>query len=256
MLSCAKSNVDIIRVLVQNGANLRLRNKDGWNCFHIAAREGQTNILNYLLDSCTDIWNSCSKNGRTPLHTAALHGKANAVNLLLSRCGFTTDSPDCCGSTPLMDALRTGHVQIAETLIKTYKASVNATDQLGRQAIHLAAQAGRISSIEYLVTYHGVDVNVCTGKSQMISLHLAAKEGHAQTLQYLLDKGAAINEQDKNGRTALHLSSAAGHEVCVDILLRVHNVDRGIKDCCGKTAKELALKPSVRDIFDKDRTVA
>ena len=55
---------------------------------------------------------------------------------------------------------------------------------------------------------------------------------------------------------ALHLCSAAGHEVCVDILLRVHNVDRAIKDCCGKTAKELALKPSVRDIFDKDRTVA
>lgn len=70
MLSCAKSNLDVTRVLVQNGANLRLRNKDGWNCFHIAAREGQTNILNYLLDSCTDIWNSCSKNGRTPLHSA------------------------------------------------------------------------------------------------------------------------------------------------------------------------------------------
>ena len=56
-----------------------------------------------------------------------------------------------------------------------FQASVNATDQLGRQAIHLAAQAGCISSIEYLVTYHGVNVNVCTGKSQMIPLHLAAK---------------------------------------------------------------------------------
>ena len=56
-----------------------------------------------------------------------------------------------------------------------FQASVNATDQLGRQAIHLAVQAGCISSIEYLITYHGVDVNVCTGKSQMIPLHLAAK---------------------------------------------------------------------------------
>ena len=52
---------------------------------------------------------------------------------------------------------------------------MNATDQLGRQAIHLAAQAGFISSVEYLITYHDVDVNVCTGKSQMIPLHLAAK---------------------------------------------------------------------------------
>ena len=63
-----------------------------------------------------------------------------------------------------------------QSLIDFYfQASVNATDQLGRQAIHLAAQAGCISSLEYLITYHGVDVNVCTGKSQMIPIHLAAK---------------------------------------------------------------------------------
>lgn len=38
MLSCAKLNVDVIKALVQSGANLKLTNKDGWNCFHIAAR--------------------------------------------------------------------------------------------------------------------------------------------------------------------------------------------------------------------------
>ena len=38
MMSCTKMNIDIIRVLIQSGANLRLANKDGWNCFHIAAR--------------------------------------------------------------------------------------------------------------------------------------------------------------------------------------------------------------------------
>ena len=28
-----------------------------------------------------------------------------------------------------------------------------------------------------------------------------SQEGHAQTVQFLLDKGAVINRQDKNGRT-------------------------------------------------------
>ena len=70
MLSCTKYNIDVIKVLVQSGANMRLINKDGWNCFHIAAREGRTDILSYLLDCCIDIWDSRSKNERTPLHTA------------------------------------------------------------------------------------------------------------------------------------------------------------------------------------------
>ena len=97
MLSCAKSNLDVIRVLVQNGANLRLRNKDGWNCFHIAAREGQTNILNYLLDSCTDIWNSCSKNGRTPLHTAGGLSLKHWYRILILLTGICVIC--CCNSS-------------------------------------------------------------------------------------------------------------------------------------------------------------
>ena len=48
---------------------------------------------------------------------------------------------------------------------------------------------------------------------------------------------------------ALHLSSAAGHEACVDILLRVNDLDRTITDCSGLTAEDLALEPAVRQML-------
>jgi hypothetical protein len=38
MLACSKDNLEVIRVLVEAGASLVAVNKDGWNCFHIAAR--------------------------------------------------------------------------------------------------------------------------------------------------------------------------------------------------------------------------
>lgn len=49
---------------------------------------------------------------------------------------------------------------------------------------------------------------------------------------------------------ALHLSSAAGHENCVHILLRLHNADASLQDCLGQTARDLALKPEVLRIFE------
>ena len=38
MVASTKGNLDVVRQLIDGGANLQLRNKDGWNCLHIAAR--------------------------------------------------------------------------------------------------------------------------------------------------------------------------------------------------------------------------
>ncbi len=87
MLACTKDCLCTVQTLVNYGASLLLRNKDGWNSFHIACREGHTAIVNFLLDSLPDRehWSTISKNGRTPLHTAALHGRADVVRILKNR---------------------------------------------------------------------------------------------------------------------------------------------------------------------------
>ena len=37
---------------------------------YIYFREGDAGIVKYLLSKDSQLWNTCSKNGRTPLHTA------------------------------------------------------------------------------------------------------------------------------------------------------------------------------------------
>ncbi|XP_070558988.1 ankyrin repeat domain-containing protein 16-like isoform X2 [Ptychodera flava] len=175
MLACTKSNLRVIQELVNHGADLRLRNKDGWNCFHIAAREGHTDILKYILDCNNDIWDTVSKNGRTPLHTAALHGNLEAVKLFLQQCTYKVDSVDSCGTTPLMDAIRTGFIDTADALIDIHKADHMKSDTLGRQALHLAAQAGCEVSIHFLIEKCGAPVNSVTAIGGLSPLHLAAK---------------------------------------------------------------------------------
>jgi len=51
------------------------------------------------------------------------------------------------------------------------------------------------------------------------ALVLAASEGDTATVQELLDKGADVNEKDKDGYTALYLAAMSGHTVTVQVLL-------------------------------------
>lgn len=82
MLACTKLRTDVVSILLRHGADSLFRNKDGWNSFHIASREGSVDILRLLVSELTDptveridrLVNSSSKNGRKPLHTA---GKNN-----------------------------------------------------------------------------------------------------------------------------------------------------------------------------------
>lgn len=47
----------------------------------------------------------------------------------------------------------------------------------------------------------------------------AASQGHKESVDFLLQQGAAVNLQDRAGQTALHLAALSGHVECVDSLL-------------------------------------
>jgi ankyrin repeat protein len=75
MLACTKQHTKIIETLLINKADVFFVNKDGWNCCHIAAREGNPEIVRLLLSSCDPearkrLCQWKSRNGRKPLHTA------------------------------------------------------------------------------------------------------------------------------------------------------------------------------------------
>nr|XP_032653384.1 ankyrin repeat domain-containing protein 16 isoform X1 [Chelonoidis abingdonii] len=77
MMACTRKNVQVIKDLIEHGANPLLKNKDGWNCFHIASREGDPQIIEYLLTVSPSSWNTESKIKRTPLHTAEVSMQLN-----------------------------------------------------------------------------------------------------------------------------------------------------------------------------------
>ncbi|KAM9682185.1 ankyrin repeat domain-containing protein 16 isoform 3-T3 [Dama dama] len=250
MMACTRRNLEVIQDLVEHGANPLLKNKDGWNSFHIASREGDPLILQYLLTVCPSAWRTESKIGRTPLHTAAMHGCLEAVEVLLqsSRCQYEPDCRDRCGLTPFMDAVQCGHTNVARLLLEKHKACVSAEDSLGAQAIHRAAVTGQDEAIRFLVSELGVNIDARAGSTHLTALHFAAKEGHVSTVQTLLSLGADINAKDERNRSALHLACAGQHAACVQFLLSSGLQDS--LDISGALAQHLTQSPDVLQCFD------
>ncbi|XP_005531048.2 PREDICTED: ankyrin repeat domain-containing protein 16 isoform X1 [Pseudopodoces humilis] len=247
MMACTRKNLEVIKTLVEHGANPLLRNKDGWNCFHIASREGHPEVLRFLLDVFPNCWDTESTTGRTPLHTAAMHGCSQVVELLLERCQYQPDSRDSCGVTPFMDALQNGHVGIARLLLEKHQACPTAVDALGAQALHRAAVTAQDGSIQFLVSELGVDVNGRATSLRLPALHYAAKEGHGQTIQTLLSLGADIQAKDGKGRSALHAAGAGQRAEAAGVLLRAGL--RDAPDNSGMLARQLARKPEIIRVF-------
>ena len=48
---CMDGNLDLVKVLVSFGADVRLANRDGWSALHVAAYGGHQDIAFYLINS-------------------------------------------------------------------------------------------------------------------------------------------------------------------------------------------------------------
>ncbi|KAL6431696.1 hypothetical protein ACFW04_007321 [Cataglyphis niger] len=76
-------------------------------------------------------------------------------------------------------------------------------DTSGYTPLHFAARHGHFEVCELLLN-HGANVNAITPSIKATPLHRAATQGHVKTVETLLRHGANANLKDIDGKTALH----------------------------------------------------
>lgn len=91
------------------------RDDAGWGALHYAVLKDNSSFTQDLIEAGADV-NAKSKEGDTPLHIAARAGKINAVRTLLSN-GAEALSPNANAQSPLDIAMAMKRVDIAQALL-------------------------------------------------------------------------------------------------------------------------------------------
>ena len=191
MITCSNGHVNVATYLVEHGANIHLQDKDGCTCLHFAAEGGRVEMVTKLLG----------------IGVKENQDYVNARNH--------------SGSTPLMRTCYNGHVNVATYLVEQ-GANIHLQDEDGDTCLHYAAEGGHVEVVSKLLAVGAKENQDCVNArnhSGSTLLMITCYFGHVNVATYLVEHGANIHLQDKDGDTCLYYAAQRGHVEVVSKLL-------------------------------------
>jgi ankyrin repeat protein len=220
---------ELARMLLQAGANTRATTRlGGYTPLHLAAQAGAGGALTALLEAGADV-KATTASGATALMLAAKSGDAGNVAKLLDAGADPNAKETAQGQTALMFAAASNSAEAARVLLArgadAHVASafvdlleLGGLDGEGRrvQAAPSAEETARLPTPrppEVPGVTRGFRYNELIGRQGgLTALHFAARQGHVDTVQALVEGGANVNLVSPADRTSpLLIAIINGH---------------------------------------------
>ncbi|MDH4158450.1 MAG: ankyrin repeat domain-containing protein, partial [candidate division Zixibacteria bacterium] len=212
-LAAMEGRTEIVAYLLAAGADMSLGDNENSKPLHNAAARGQTEVIRLLLDRGADV-NVRDDNQMTPLLFALIR-YPEAARLLIER-GADIKAQGSRGWPPLLYAVIGGHRDIAELLIER-GANVNEQGNDGIAPLHSASSFGRDSVFQLLIDKGArIDVRNEHGETPLCYALNANCLDEARTL---IERGADVNIRTEANRTPLHSAAQRGTVAIAELLL-------------------------------------
>jgi len=153
MFACLFGPLEIVKMLVQNGADVHHTDRYGFTPLLLAIASDQRSIIGFLLQKGADINQRNVHNGYTPLLWVCTNPNSppDMVNYLLKN-GANVDAMNRNGETALLLAAAMGNDKKVKILLE-YDPDVNGRDIRGNTALSLASQYGHADVVRRLLSH-------------------------------------------------------------------------------------------------------
>ncbi len=222
------------RQLLADGANPNFTDKNGVTPLLAAAHEGQSIVLQALLDAGVEV--NFVPSGLRQFAMSKSHAPLSERELMEAASR---------GETALNAAVRQGHVDAVDYLLK-HDAKIDLANRHGETPLLVAASAGNLEMVKRLLD-NGADPNsveqdnrrnrLALAKHAMgrdSVLILAVQKGHLDISQALIKAGADVDYRGFLGKTALYAAVENGRRNLLQLLVE-QKADANINSLPGIT---------------------
>ncbi|CAN1253532.1 Ankyrin repeat-containing protein At5g02620 [Linum perenne] len=243
---CGQADVvsEMLGYMDLDTASIAARN--GFDPFHVAAKQGHLEILRELLDVFPNLAMTTDLSCTTALHTAASQGHIDVVNLLLETDSNLAKIARNNGKTVLHSAARMGHLEVVHSLLINDPSSGLRTDKKGQTALHMAVKGQNVEIVMELLKPDPSVASLEDSKGNT-ALHIATAKSRTQNVRCLLAvEGININAMNKRGETPLDLAEKVANPELVSVLKETGASNS--KDLAKPSNPAKQLKQTVSDI--------
>ena len=284
-LASLNGHIEIVKLLTQgeNDPKIDIQDTSGKTPLSLASKNGHSSVVELLLDKKArlDVTDNEDERGHTALYHATSNGhEAIATRILqattkeseikdltevlfqAAKQGFKVvcelcidripdtdlDSKDKNGNTTFDYVAESGLVDIVSLLISRRSSGDVGTNTMNTP-LKRAVSAGRGQVVRKLLAA-GADPMVRIGDCTLVShvaLGLSNTDGHADTVQVLLEAGVEPDEVDDDGRSALHHAATQGNLKVAYVLLR-GKADSTLRDSIDWTPLHYAARKNQKEI--------
>ncbi|TKZ36171.1 ankyrin repeat domain-containing protein [Brachyspira catarrhinii] len=216
-----ESRIDMMKLLIDNKANINYADEDGFTPFNIAIETGDMDLVKLLVTNGANVNSLMPYGGVNLIGWAISENNMDLLQILIENgANINNTDGDSWAGTPLMTASRLGLDNVVRILLSR-NADINATDINGNTALHTAALNSQLSVIKLLLDKNpSLDIQNKVGNT---ALHLAVISGNIDIVGELVLKGANTKIRNNDRKYPIDIARANNSAAIFEILREAEN---------------------------------